>query len=71
MKNKNTDVKIDNKHQQINIDDLPKATSDDVADVFSKLEGTIFQFKSCLFKIENSNLGNKTFVAELLNGPVE
>ncbi len=43
------------------------ADPDDVIDVFSHLKETVFQFKSCLFKINEIDENSKSFTAEMLN----
>ena len=47
-----------------------RANLDDVKDVFEKLPGTIFQLKSCMFRVSFINTGQYRFTAELVNPPI-
>jgi len=44
-----------------------RARKEDIDDVFEKLAGTIFQLKTCMFKVTYIHEGNKRFTAELVN----
>ena len=55
---------------EINLGELgtfKKATKNDIDEVFSKLSGTIFRVKSCLFRVSYIK-GQDRFTAELING---
>lgn len=55
---------------EINLGELgtfKKADPKDIEEVFEKLPGTIFQLKSCLFRVSYINDGDKRFTAKLLN----
>jgi len=45
-----------------------KAKPEDIEEVFAKLPGTLFQLKSCLFRVSFINRGQDRFTAELING---
>ncbi len=47
-----------------------RANPDDIKDVFDKLSGTIFQLKTCMFRVSFINKGQNRFTAELVNPPV-
>jgi hypothetical protein len=66
---KTKSTKCNNEVAKIDINDLPSTTLDDIDDVFLKLEGTIFQFKTCLFRITAIDKDEKQFTSELLNAP--
>lgn len=56
---------------EVNLGELgthKRANPEDLKDVFEKLPGTIFQLKSCLFRVSYINEGHQRFTAELLNG---
>lgn len=46
-----------------------RANPDDVKDVFEKLTGTIFQLKTCLFRVSFIDKDQNKFTAELINPP--
>jgi hypothetical protein len=55
---------------EVNLGDLgtfKKADPKDLEDVFDKLSGTIFQLKTCLFRVSFINRGQNRFTAELIN----
>jgi hypothetical protein len=71
---KDTDKKISNNDNapkdKVNLGELgtfKKASQEDIDDVFDKLPGTIFQLKTCLFRVCYIKSKNK-FTAELVNG---
>ena len=57
---------------EVNLGELgtfKKAEEADIANVFAKLPGTIFQLKTCLFRVSYINEGQGRFTAELINKP--
>ena len=55
---------------EVNLGDLgtfKKASEEDMSDVFAKLPETLFQLKTCLFKVTYINEGTGRFTAELMN----
>lgn len=71
---KQDDVPIKN-HRDVSDDEInlgelgtvKKASRTDIDEVFSKLSGTMFRVKSCLFRVSYIK-GQDRFTAELING---
>jgi len=72
----------ENETEEIKKDETPKVdlgelgsfdlvNEDEINDVLDHLEGIIFKFKKCMFRISYVNKGKRTYTAVLLNENTE
>ena len=61
VKNEGKDMSLDG------LGEFKHADPADIEDVYEKLPGTIFQLKSCLFRVCYINKGKNKFTAEIVN----